>query len=103
MSAAKEARTAYEEALTAMKKWSNTNERRMQAGETVVQLAQQGPAAEQERIQAAGAYQQLCEMEMLFGGLAIVALAKAQNNIMLAYDELAPQPLLSESGGTTTV
>lgn len=100
MSQAQAARDAYANALQSMTQWSNTNEKRMSMGEKVVQLSQAGQIAESQ--EAAGAYQQLCEMEMLFGGAAIVAISKAHETLMTAYDEIAPVPLLSGPGDTTT-
>jgi hypothetical protein len=100
MSNLQAARDAYTNALDAMRQWSRNNEQRMDMGEKVVMLAQTGQHTERE--EAAASYQQLCEMEMLLGGAAIVAISKAHEMLMQAYDELAPEPLLSAPSDTTT-
>jgi hypothetical protein len=91
------ARVAYTEALAAMKQWSDANEKRMAMA---AQVGAEG-VPDDERGALALAYQQLCEAEMLYGGFAIVAISKAQEMTMQAYDELAPLPLLSAPSDTT--
>jgi hypothetical protein len=91
------ARVAHAEALDALQKWSTANEKRMQLAAQVAQAE----TLNTSNANIATIYQQLCDEEMLCAGWAIVAMAKAQQLTMQAYDELAPEPLLSVSHGTT--
>ena len=92
------ARTAYMDAIAALGQWSKANEQRMDMAEKVIAEG----IDDATRQAASEAYRSLCETEMLMGGAAILAISKAHELLMQAYDELAPEPLLSAPGDTTT-
>jgi hypothetical protein len=84
------AQACHTEVVEALASWQQTNRQRLELG------AQFQTLAEDERPEALAAYMQLCELEMVQGGAAILALSNCLTAFNAVCQERTGVPVLAD-------